>query len=177
MPNIVYIATSIDGYIAKPDGGIDWLNEIPNPDGSDYGFADFMKRIDGILMGRNTYEIVMDFEQWFYPKPVFVLSNTWTELPGKWAHKAELIKGHTADAMLAMLQAKGINNIYVDGGKTIQTFLAADKIDEMIITRVPIVLGAGIPLFTSDLPELKFEHVATDTYHGGLVKSHYLRKR
>ncbi len=75
MANIVYIATSIDGYIAKPDGGIDWLDEIPNPDGNDYGFGDFMKRIDGILMGRSTYEIVMDFEKWWYTKPVFVLSN------------------------------------------------------------------------------------------------------
>jgi len=177
MLNIVYIATSIDGYIAKIDGGIDWLNEIPNPDGNDYGFGEFMKRIDAVLMGRSTYEIVMGFEQWFYPKPVFVLSNSWTELPGKWAHKAELIKGHTADEILAALQAKGINTIYVDGGKTIQTFLAADKIDEMIITRVPILLGAGIPLFTPDLPELKFEHIATETYSGGLVKSHYVRKR
>lgn len=177
MANIVYIATSIDGYIAKTDGGIDWLNEIPNPDGDDYGFFEFMKRIDGILMGRSTYEIVMDFEKWFYPKPVFVLSNSWTELPGKWAHKAELIKGNTADEILAELHSKGINNIYVDGGKTIQTFLAADKIDEMIITRVPILLGAGIPLFTPNLPELRFEHTGTETYHGGLVKSSYIRKR
>ena len=93
MANIVYIATSIDGYIAKSDGGIDWLDEIPNTQGSDYGFSDFMNRIDGILMGRSTYEIVMDFETWFYSKPVYVLSNSWTELPGKWAHKAQLVKG------------------------------------------------------------------------------------
>jgi len=176
MANIVYIATSIDGYIAKSDGGIDWLNEIPNPDGNDYGFFEFMKRIDGILMGRSTYEIVMDYEKWFYPKPVFVLSNSWTELPGKWAHKAQLVKGEIIE-VVESLNRQGVNNLYVDGGKTIQSLLAADMIDEMIITRVPIVLGAGIPLFTPDLPELRFEHTGTETYHGGLVKSSYVRKR
>jgi len=176
MANIVYIATSIDGYIAKTDGGIDWLNEIPNPDGNDYGFFEFMKRIDGILMGRSTYEIVMDYEKWFYPKPVYVLSNTWTELPGKWAHKAQLVKGDVIAAVKSLNQ-QGVNNLYVDGGKTIQSLLAADMIDEMIITRVPIVLGTGIPLFTPDLPELKFEHTGTETYFGGLVKSSYIRKR
>jgi len=176
MANIVYIATSIDGYIAKSDGGIDWLNEIPNTTGSDYGFGDFMNRIDGILMGRKTYEIVMDFEKWFYPKPVHVLSNSLTELPGKWAHKAQLVKGEILEVLEA-LNRQGINNIYVDGGKTIQSLLAADRIDEMIITRVPIVLGSGIPLFTSDLPELKFDHTSTETYEGGLVKSCYKRKR
>ncbi|GAB2973756.1 dihydrofolate reductase family protein [Mucilaginibacter puniceus] len=176
MANIVYIATSIDGYIAKSDGGIDWLNEIPNTQGSDYGFGDFMKRIDGILMGRSTYEIVMDFETWFYPKPVYVLSNSWKELPGKWAHKAQLVKGDILD-VVNQLNQQGVLNLYIDGGKTIQSLLAADKIDEMIITRVPIVLGAGIPLFTPDLPELKFEHTATETYEGGLVKSSYIRKR
>lgn len=176
MPNIVYIATSIDGYIAKSDGGIDWLNEIPNPDNSDYGFFKFMERIDGILMGRSTYEIVMDYPTWFYSKPVFVLSNSWTELPGKWAHKAQLVKGEPTKAV-KVLNQQGINNIYVDGGKTIQSLLAADMIDEMIITLIPIVLGSGIPLFTPNLPELKFEHTATETYTGGLVKNSYVRKR
>lgn len=175
MSNIVYIATSIDGYIAKSDGGIDWLNEIPNPDNSDYGFFDFMKRMDGILMGRSTYEIVMDYEKWFYTKPVFVLSNSWNELPGKWAHKAQLVKGDPSEAV-KILNQQGINNIYVDGGKTIQSLLAADMIDEMIITLIPIVLGSGIPLFTPNLPELKLEHVGTETYYGGLVKNSYIRK-
>lgn len=176
MANIVYIATSIDGYIAKSDGGIDWLNEIPNPDNSDYGFTDFMNRIDGILMGRSTYEIVMDYGVWFYTKPVYVLSNTWTELPGKWAHKAQLIKGDTVEVVKTLNQ-QGINNIYVDGGKTIQSLLAADMIDEMIITLIPIVLGSGIPLFTPDLPELKFEHTGTEVYPPGLIKNSFKRKR
>lgn len=176
MANIVYIATSIDGYIAKLDGGIDWLMEIPNPDQSDYGFADFMKRVDGVLMGRKTYEIVQDFDQWIYTKPVFVLTQTLDTLPGKWADKAEIVKGELTE-VINDLNTRGINNIYVDGGKTIQSFLKLDLIDEMVITRIPTLLGEGIPLFNTDTPELKFEHVQTDVYYGGLVKSHYVRKR
>jgi dihydrofolate reductase len=176
MSNIVYIATSLDGYIAKVDGGIDWLMEIPNPDQSDYGFADFMNRIDGVLMGRKTYEIVQDFDQWIYTKPVFVLTQTLDALPGKWANKAEIVKGEPTE-VIAALNNRGINNIYVDGGKTIQSLLSLDLIDEMIITKIPILLGDGIPLFSIGNPELKFEHIETDVYYGGLVKSRYLRKR
>ena len=176
MPNIIYIATSIDGYIAKLDGGIDWLMEIPNPDQSDYGFFDFMKRIDGVLMGRKTYEITMDFDQWIYNKPVFVLSNTLNVLRGNWAAKAELVRGELTE-VIAALNSRGINNLYVDGGKTIQSLLALDMIDEMIITMIPTLLGNGIPLFNSNDLELKFEHIETDVYTGGLVKSRYLRKR
>jgi dihydrofolate reductase len=176
MSNIVYIATSLDGYIAKVDGGIDWLMEIPNPDQSDYGFADFLSRIDGVLMGRKTYEIVQDFDQWIYTKPVFVLTQTLDALPGKWAHKAEIVKGEPTE-VIAALNSRGINNIYVDGGKTIQSLLSLDLIDEMIITKIPILLGNGIPLFSNGNSELKFEHIETDVYYGGLVKSRYLRKR
>jgi dihydrofolate reductase len=80
MPNTVYIATSMDGYIAREDGGIDWLLEQPNPSGSDYGFAEFMDGIDGIIMGRNTFETVTEFDEWAYTKPVFVLTNSLTQL-------------------------------------------------------------------------------------------------
>src|SRR5258705_13343598 len=93
MSNIVYIATSIDGFIAREDESIDWLMDLPNPDKSDYGFSDFMKRIDGIILGRKTYETVLTFGQWPYTKPVFVLSNSLKELPGKFSEKGQLVKG------------------------------------------------------------------------------------
>lgn len=176
MRNIVYIATSVDGYIARADGSIDWLLEQPNPSGSDYGFAEFMDRIDGIIMGRGTFEVVNAFDDWAYTKPVFVLTNTLSELTGKWAHKCQIVKGELKN-VLQELQDKGIGTLYVDGGKTIQSFLQQDLIDELIITRIPVVLGSGIPLFTNDLPELKFEHTATDIYDNILVKSSYVRKR
>ncbi|GAA4095484.1 dihydrofolate reductase family protein [Mucilaginibacter panaciglaebae] len=175
MSNIVYIATSIDGYIAGKDGDIKWLIEFPNPEGSDYGFSDFIKGIDALIMGRHTFETVNDFDTWMYPVPVFVLSNTLTALSGKWAAKAGLIKGDLKD-VLSQLNARGINNIYVDGGKTIQSFLAQDMIDKLIITTIPIVLGGGIPLF-GDSAQLKFKHESTDIYAGGLVKNTFIRDR
>jgi dihydrofolate reductase len=174
MPNIVYIAASIDGYIAREDGNIDWLTEIP--DDSDYGFFDFMKRIDGMIMGRKTFETVQAFDKWFYTKPVFVISNSLDTITGKFAEKVELVRGDLHQ-ILESLKRRGINTLYIDGGKTIHSFLQQDLIDEMIITRIPILLGKGIPLFAKSDHELRFAHSSTETYNNGLVKSHYLRKR
>jgi dihydrofolate reductase len=176
MANIIYIATSIDGYIARKDGSIDWLTEFPNPDGSDYGFFAFLDSVDGIIMGRNTFETVSGFDEWVYTKPVFVLTNSLTELPGKWAAKGEIIKGELKD-VIALLNNRGMCNFYIDGGKTIQSFLAEDLIDQMVITQVPTLLGSGIPLFADGGPELKFNHTATEIYNGGLVKNSYTRVR
>ena len=178
MPNIVYIATSIDGYIAREDGNIDWLMDIPNPDKSDYGFSVFLKRIDGIILGRKTFETVLGFNEWPYPKsiPVFVLSNTLNELPQHLSGKVEMVRGELKK-ITELLKDRGINNLYIDGGKTIQSFLKEDLIDEMTITRVPILLGSGIPLFDKNNLEINFEHVDTEVYNNILVRSKYLRKR
>lgn len=175
MANIVYIATSIDGYIAGKDGDIKWLTEFPNPEQSDYGFFDFMTGIDALIMGRHTFETVNGFDMWMYNKPVFVISNKLTELTGKWADKAKLVKGNLKE-VVAQLNAQGINNIYVDGGKTIQSFMALDMIDKLIITIIPIVLGGGIPLF-GESAQLNFKHQSTDIYAGGLVKNTFTRDR
>jgi dihydrofolate reductase len=176
MTTIVYIAASIDGYIARKDGAIDWLIDLPNPGGSDYGYAEFMDRIDGVLMGRKTFETVLGFPLWPYSKPVFVLSRTLKELPNDVAGKAEIVKGKLTE-VLGGLERKGITTLYVDGGKTIQSFLKEDLIDEMIISRIPMVLGEGLPLFSAQPLELHFEHVATDVYNNAVVKSSYIRKR
>ena len=178
MSNTVYIATSIDGYIAREDGTIDWLMELPNPNNSDYGFSVFLERIDGIIMGRKSFETVLGFNEWPYakPVPVFVLSNSLVELPGKLSVKVEIVKGELK-RIIESLRDRGINNLYIDGGKTIQSFLNEDLIDEMIITRVPILLGSGIPLFGKNNLELKFEHVETEVHNNVLVRSKYLRKR
>jgi len=176
MANIVYIAASIDGYIARENGNLDWLINLPNPDNSDYGFSDLMERIDGIIMGRKTFEAVSGFEKWLYPKPVFVLSNTLSKLPDAISGKAEIIRGKLK-TILSGLNGRGINNIYIDGGITIQSFLKEDLIDEMIITRIPILLGSGIPLFTPGNRELKFDHFETVIYDNMLVKSRYIRNR
>lgn len=176
MANIVYIATSLDGFIARKDGNIDWLMESPNPDNSDYGFSSFMDRIDGILMGRSTFETVSGFGQWPYTKPVFVLSSSMKEMPAGFEEKASLISGDLG-GIIELLSKKGIENIYVDGGKTIRSFLEQDLIDELIITRFPTLLGSGIPLFGEMKNEIKFRLVNTEILNEDLVKSTYIRKR
>jgi len=172
MKNIVYIATSIDGFIAKKDGNIDWLMETPNPDGSDFGFNDFMENIDAIIMGRITFEQVLAFRKWPYHKPVFVLSNTLHSVPDFLSSKAEIMKG-TPYSIVKELNSRYFNNLYIDGGRTIQEFLKDDLIDELVITRIPILLGEGIPLFSELVKVQKYEHVKTEIYNNALVKSWY----
>ena len=178
MSNIVYIATSLDGYIAREDGSIDWLMELPNPTNSDYGFSVFLERIDGIIMGRKSFETVLGFPEWPYPKskPIFVLSSSLNELPGKLSAKVEIVKGEL-NKIVESLKNRGINNLYIDGGKTIQSFLKEDLIDEMTITKVPVLLGSGIPLFDKNNLELIFEHVGTEVLNNMLARSKYIRKR
>ncbi|MBN2440221.1 MAG: dihydrofolate reductase [Spirochaetales bacterium] len=174
MSTIVYIATSLDGYIARKDGNLDWLMEIPNPGKSDFGFAAFLNRIDGIIMGRKTFEAVLSFHEWPYFKPVFVLSSTLKKVPDNLRDKAEIVTGKLK-TILTSLKDRGCNNLYIDGGQTIRSFLKQDLIDEFIITKVPVILGSGIPLFT-DMPlEIKFAHIETEIFNNTLVKSRYVR--
>jgi len=177
MSTIVYIASSIDGYIADKNGGLEWLHVIPNPDKLDFGFAEFIRRIDAIIMGRNTFETVCGFEgEWPYTKPVFVLSNSLISVPDKYLEKAEVINGSLND-IINSLQQRGYQELYIDGGITIQNFLQEDLIDEMIITQMPILLGGGSPLF-GVLPEhLEFEHIKTEVLLNAMVQSHYQRKK
>jgi dihydrofolate reductase len=176
MPGIVYIATSLDGYIARKNGNLDWLMERPNPENSDYGFSEFMERIDGILMGRNTFETIVAFGQWPYTKPVFVLSSKLNRVPDDYLEKASIVSGDPKE-IIQDLKNKGIEKLYIDGGKTIQSFLKQDLIDELIITRVPIILGSGIPLFTDMDQEMKFRLKDTEILNEDLVKSTYTRIR
>lgn len=176
MTNYVYIATSLDGFIATDDGGLDWLNKIPNPEQSDYGYAEFINEIDAIVMGRNTFETVLSFGTWPYDKSLFVLSNTLNSVPENIADKAEIVKGDLRD-LVNQLNDRGYKNLYIDGGNTIQNFLEDDLIDELIITRIPILLGSGLPLFGQLTQQLKFNHKRTVTFNEALVTSHYIRLR
>lgn len=176
MANYVYIATSLDGFIATSDGGIDWLYEVPNPDSSDYGYAEFMSNIDAIVMGRNTFEQVLTFGEWPYDKPVFVLSNSLTKLPEALLNKAGIVTGEIK-TIVNQLKQRGYNNLYIDGGATIQSFLKEDLIDEIIITRFPILLGNGFPLFSRLDTRLNLTHKETKIYNNTLVKSYYTRDR
>ncbi len=173
MKNIVYIATSIDGYIADRNGGLDWLEMIPNPEGDDLGWGNFMASIDAIIMGRKTFDKVCSFDcDWPYPKPVFVLSNSLKEIDRKYVGKVEVISG-TLTKICQQLENKGFSNLYIDGGVTIQCFLEADLIDEMIIHTLPILLGGGTPLFGSLTKLKKFSLISAETQLNQIVRSHY----
>jgi len=177
MSNIVFIATSLDGYIADKDGGVGWLHSIPNPENLDMGYTDLIDRIDALVIGRKTFEKVCSFDcDWPYIKPVFVLSNSMKSIPEGYDGKAEPIKGSPAEVIEAIHQ-KGYKHLYIDGGVTVQSFLKEDLIDELIITVIPILLGGGIPLF-GELPKpMGFEHVKTEVFLNAVVQNHYCRKK
>ena len=176
MKTYVYIAQSLDGFIAKKGGDITWLEEFPNPDGSDFGFSDFMKKIDALLMGRNTYEKVLTFGFWPYEKPVYVVSNTIKVVPENLEGKVFIVRGEIIE-ILESLESKGLKSIYVDGGKLIQSFLSEDLIDTMIITTMPVIFGEGLPLFASIGRELKWDLVESQVLNKNAVKSEYSRKK
>lgn len=177
MANIVFIATSIDGYIADKDGGLDWLHSVPNPDNVDMGFGPLMEQVDALVMGRNTLEMVLSFDvDWPYSKPVFVLSNTMTEVPEGYQDKVFLINGELTQ-VVADLNQQGYHDLYIDGGITIQNFLKQELIDQLTITTIPVLLGGGVKLF-GDLESLQnYKLVESTVYLDTIVQSHYARVR
>ncbi len=174
MNNIVYIAQSIDDFIATKDGGVDWLNDFADPDGGDNGFGEFMKNIDGLLIGKNTFEKVLSFGVWPYEKLVFVLSNSLKDVPNDLQDKAKIVTG-ALQTIIKNLNDQGYKNIYIDGGQLIQNALKEDLIDELIITTVPIILGDGIPLFGRLGKSIKLEYKRSHIFENGLVTNYYKR--
>jgi dihydrofolate reductase len=175
MNTVAYIACSMDGYIAKSDGDIDWLTSIPNPQNSDYGFDGFMSTVDAVLMGRNTFQTIDRMNYWAYSKQVYVWSSTIKTLDEKYNNKAELITGDIKE-IVQELTRKGIKRLYVDGGKTIQSFLREDLLDEIILTTASIVLGSGISLFGELERQLEFDLYKTEKIDSYLVKNYYKRR-
>ena len=171
----VYIAQSLDGFIAGPGGDLDWLHEVEVQPGEDLGFADFMSGIDALVMGRRTFEQVLAFGQWPYDKPVFVLSTRGVSIPERLEGKVELLSG-APETVVATLGERGMERLYVDGGAVVQSFLRAGLIDEMVVTTVPILLGGGVPLFGELEGYVRFELVASEVLLGSLVKSRYRRR-
>ena len=175
--NKVFIARSLDGYIADKNGGLDWLHMVPNPDRQDLGYEEFIKGVDAIVMGRKTFEVVCSFDMdWPYSKPVFVLSNTIASLSKDFDGRAEIVKGSLQE-ILGQIHHKGFERLYIDGGMTVQNFLKEDLIDEMTITTIPILLGGGSPLFGELPEEMEFEHMESFLYLDALVQDTYRRKR
>ena len=177
----VFIGTSLDGFIARPDGALDFL---PPNGGEPHGYNEFLASVDALVIGRGTFETVCAFPEWPYGnKLVIVLSTRPLELP-EWVpqvssdlrdlgrRNVEQMSGDPAE-IIAKLGTRGIRHIYVDGGVTIQRFLRARLIQRLIITRVPVLIGQGIPLFASLQEDVRLRHVETTAYKSGLVKSEY----
>ena len=175
MKTSVYIGTSLDGFIAKPDGNIDWLTQYANDDAI-HAYEEFMNGIDAIVLGRGTFEKILTFPSWPYEKKAFVLSSSLKQLPGTLQDKATLLSMRPKE-LLSYLLGMGFSSIYVDGGKVIQSFLKEDLIDDLIISKVPVIIGNGIPLFGFLSADLKCKHMRTETQSNGLVRSYYKRER
>ncbi|MDW3647154.1 MAG: dihydrofolate reductase family protein [Bacteroidia bacterium] len=175
--NIVFIAKSLDGYIADKQGELDWLHAIPNPDQHDMGYNDLIAEIDAIVMGRTTFDVVCGFGgEWPYSKPVFVLSNSLKEVPEGLKEKVSILAGSPQE-ILGKIHELGYHKLYIDGGRTVQNFLSEDLIDELRITTIPILLGGGFPLF-GDLPKpLAWEHIESKVFLKQIVQNSYKRKR
>jgi len=173
MKSKVYIGTSLDGFIAREDGDFGWLSQFAD-DEAIHAYHEFMTGIDAIVIGRGTFEKVLDFPSWPYDKKVFVLSNNIKQLPDSVTGKAMLLSMKPTE-LLNYLSAKRFSNIYVDGGKVIQGFLKEDLIDEIAIAKATVLIGTGIPLFGYLGTDLPFRHVRTVVQSNGLVRSYYER--
>jgi dihydrofolate reductase len=169
MKASVFVGTSVDGFIARKNGEFDFLDHGGN---EPHGYEEFMASVDALVIGRNTFDIVAAFDTWPYgTKPVFVLSTR--ELPASPAGAViERMSGAPAE-IVSQLAARGIGHIYVDGGITIQRFLDAGLIQRLVVTRVPVLIGSGIPLFGPLQRDIILTHVRTKEYDSGLVQSEY----
>jgi dihydrofolate reductase len=169
MQASVFVGTSLDGFMARADGELDFL---PPGGGEPHGYDEFMATVDALVIGRNTFDTVLAFDPWPYgQKPVFVLS-TRPLPPAPPGAVVEHLSGEPAE-IVALLTARGIRHIYVDGGITIQRFLRAGLIQRLVVTRVPVLIGTGIPLFGPLQKDIVLDHVRTQQYTSGLVQSEY----
>jgi dihydrofolate reductase len=170
----VFCAVSLDGFIARPDGGIDWLKPAEdNLPPADTGFTDFMASVDYVVMGRNTFDVVLKMPgPWFTSKPVYVLTTRPLELPARARGKVESGR-HAPAEVVALMEKRGAKRLYVDGGRTIQSFLRAGLIDDLVITQIPVLLGTGIPLFGPLERDIALKIDSSRVLDGGAVQTAY----
>ena len=169
----VFIATSLDGYISRPDGSIDWLLAHDAGD-EDHGYEAFISGMDALLMGRGTYETVLGFEPWPYALPVVVLSASLAgeAVPARLEGKVRVLDVSPEDA-LALLGAEGCRRVYVDGGQLIQSCLRSGLIEDMVISQIPVLIGSGRALFGALDADVRLAHESTESFGSGLVQSRY----
>jgi dihydrofolate reductase len=167
----VFVGASVDGFIARKNHDLDWL---PADGGEPHGYDEFIASVDAIVIGRNTFDKVLTFDPWPYgSKRVVVLSSRPADLPTAAGSVVEQMAGSPAE-IVSNLAGRGIHHLYVDGGITVQRFLRAGLVQRIVITRVPVLIGDGIPLFGELPADVRLRHMATRTYPSGLVQSEYL---
>jgi dihydrofolate reductase len=173
MKASVFIAASVDGFIARLDNSLDWLENPHNRPGQDYGYQQFMQSVDALLMGRATFDVIRELKDWSANElPTFILTHRPLELPDGNFSEVERIQG-TPGEVYGILEMRGYQHIYVDGGQVISGFLSARLLDEMIITRIPILLGRGIPLFRRLDLEIKLELLSAIDFSDGYTQNKY----
>lgn len=171
----VFIAASVDGFIARPDGDIEWLHQPAYETAELKGvtYENFIATVDALVMGRKTLEKVLSFPEWPYEgTPVIVLSYQQLQIPAHLEGKVKVMAGDVT-SLVATLAERGMKHLYIDGGQTIQAFLEAGLVNELIITRIPVLLGQGIPLFSQIGRELELRHIGTHESDNGFVQSRY----
>lgn len=169
----VFMAMSLDGYVARRDGGLDWLMKHQT-EGEDHGYDAFMASVDGLVMGRGSFETVAGFDEWPYQKPVIVMSHTLTDadIPATLRSKVRL-SAQTPDALMHELEVEGWSRAYVDGGKIVTSFLQAGLIADITLTHIPMLIGEGLPLFGALDRDIDLKHIETRSFPSGLVGSRY----
>lgn len=167
----VFCGVSVDGFLARPDDALDFLN---TGEQEPHGFKEFLASVDVVVIGRRTFEVVLKLGHLalYGKKPVVVLSSRPLDFSSVKVGVVEQMSGEPAE-IVKQLESRGFKHAYIDGGITIQRFLAAGCIDQLVITRVPILIGSGIPLFGPVPRDISLRHVATRSYKGGLVQSEY----
>jgi len=172
----VYIATSVDGFIAKKDGSVDWLHTAGNPE-ADMGMTEYMASVDCLIMGRKCMETISNMnltpEQWPYGDTrIIVLSNTVKQAPDNIEDRVEMYSGDL-QALVSQLESEGHQHAYIDGGTTIQAFINLQLINEMTITRAPLLLGEGIPLFGKTIKDIKLKQAQATAFANDFVQVKY----
>ncbi len=169
MKATVFVGASLDGFIARTNGDLDWL---PHDGEEDHGYDAFIASVDALVLGRKTYDKVLSFETWPYgQRPVFVLSSRPLP-PAPAGAVVEQMAGSPAD-IVSRLSGRGFGHLYVDGGITIQRFLDSGLIQRIVITWVPVLIGTGIPLFGPTRCDIPLRLVGSRPFGGGLVQSEY----
>jgi len=164
----VFIATSVDGFIAREDGSIDWLSIVERPN-EDYGYSKFFESVDTLVLGRKTYEIALGFEAWPYANKRVIVMTHQARTP---RFGEELFSGEPAE-LAARLAKEGSKRVYVDGGSVIRQFLAQKLVTDLTLSIVPVLLGAGIRLFDRAPSEVRLELLSTREFESGLVQVRY----